>query len=327
QERFKDFQNIEYNVLDISKDPMEQGFEAEFYDHILASHVLHATPHIRSTLCNVRKLLHPRGRLLLQELMPTMRMFNYIMGVLPGWWLGQSDDRPDEPYISVQRWDRELQATGFSGVDAAVYDEDFPYQMNVNIVSSLAATSSKPKNVTLLCDHISSPIARQVETTFVRKGYRLDYCTINDLPRANQDIVSVLDLTTPFFDRISPDGLSAFQRFTGNLKSSGILWVSLSSQVGCRDPRYSQILGVARTIRSELLIDFATFEIDKVDEVAFEALTNVFAKFQRRFKEHEVDPDWEFALVEGVINIPRYHWVSVANELSVASEEEPLRKL
>ncbi|KAL8697589.1 MAG: hypothetical protein Q9201_007050 [Fulgogasparrea decipioides] len=300
KERFKNFQNIKYNVLDISKNPMEQGFQAESYDLILASNVLHATPHIHSTLCN---------------------------GILPGWWLGESDDRPDEPYISVQRWARELQAAGFSGMDAAVYDDDLPYQMNANIVSSIAATPSKPKSLTLLCDHSSSPITHQVETMFVRKGYRLDYCTINDLPRANQDIVSILDLTTPFFDRISPDDLSAFQRFTGNLKSSGMLWVSLSSQVGCRDPRYSQILGVARTIRSELLIDFATFEIDKADEVAFEALTNVFAKFQRRFKELEVDPDWEFAMVEGVINIPRYHWISVANELSVASEEELPRKL
>jgi Polyketide synthase dehydratase/Methyltransferase domain len=39
QERFKDFQNIHYAVLDISKDPIEQGFEAESYDLILASNV------------------------------------------------------------------------------------------------------------------------------------------------------------------------------------------------------------------------------------------------------------------------------------------------
>lgn len=39
KERFKDFQNIHYAVLDISKDPIEQGFEAESYDLILASNV------------------------------------------------------------------------------------------------------------------------------------------------------------------------------------------------------------------------------------------------------------------------------------------------
>lgn len=39
KERFKDFENIKYAVLDISKDPVEQGFEAESYDLILASNV------------------------------------------------------------------------------------------------------------------------------------------------------------------------------------------------------------------------------------------------------------------------------------------------
>lgn len=39
KERFKDSKNINYTVLDISKDPLEQGFEAQSYDLILASNV------------------------------------------------------------------------------------------------------------------------------------------------------------------------------------------------------------------------------------------------------------------------------------------------
>lgn len=39
KERFKDFHNIQYAVLDISKDPIDQGFEAESYDLILACNV------------------------------------------------------------------------------------------------------------------------------------------------------------------------------------------------------------------------------------------------------------------------------------------------
>ena len=39
KERFKDFPNIEYATLDISMDPISQGFEAESYDLILATNV------------------------------------------------------------------------------------------------------------------------------------------------------------------------------------------------------------------------------------------------------------------------------------------------
>ena len=39
KERFNEYQNIHYTVLDVSKDPIDQGFEAESYDLILASNV------------------------------------------------------------------------------------------------------------------------------------------------------------------------------------------------------------------------------------------------------------------------------------------------
>ena len=39
KERFKDYGNIEFSVLDISKDPLEQGFEEGSYDSILAANV------------------------------------------------------------------------------------------------------------------------------------------------------------------------------------------------------------------------------------------------------------------------------------------------
>ncbi len=39
RKRFKDYPNIHYAILDISKDPIEQGFKAESYDLILASNV------------------------------------------------------------------------------------------------------------------------------------------------------------------------------------------------------------------------------------------------------------------------------------------------
>lgn len=39
KDQFKDFEAIEYKVLDISKDPLDQGFEANSYDIIVASNV------------------------------------------------------------------------------------------------------------------------------------------------------------------------------------------------------------------------------------------------------------------------------------------------
>jgi acyl transferase domain-containing protein len=80
---------IEYKTLDISRDPVEQGYEANTYDLVVASNVLHATRSMRETMDHVRKLLKPGGRLLLVEVNRSTavvsRILGTIFGTLPGY--------------------------------------------------------------------------------------------------------------------------------------------------------------------------------------------------------------------------------------------------
>ncbi|KAI1562587.1 Polyketide synthase modules protein, partial [Pyrenophora tritici-repentis] len=134
KERFSSHAAIEYAVLDVTKDPAEQGFQLGSFDLIIAANVLHATPSLRTTLCNMRSLLSPRGRLFLEELNPEMMCVNYVMGFLSGWWLGALDDRVDQPFISPERWTKELLDAGFPKPEAIILDDDAPYQLNAGIV-------------------------------------------------------------------------------------------------------------------------------------------------------------------------------------------------
>jgi SAM-dependent methyltransferase len=86
RERFKNYPAIEFAVLDISQPPTKQGIEAESFDLVIASNVclldscpaeycadigrqiLHATPNIQETLRNVKSLLKPGGRVLIEEI-------------------------------------------------------------------------------------------------------------------------------------------------------------------------------------------------------------------------------------------------------------------
>lgn len=74
---------LKFEVLDVTKDPIEQGFEPQ-YDLVVASNVIHATPSIQETLVNVRKLLKPGGRMLLLEIHRNTNMVSTIFGSLPG---------------------------------------------------------------------------------------------------------------------------------------------------------------------------------------------------------------------------------------------------
>lgn len=56
-----------YKTLDITKNPVEQGFGENVYDLVLAANVLHATSDLVETLKNVRRLLKPGGYLVMME--------------------------------------------------------------------------------------------------------------------------------------------------------------------------------------------------------------------------------------------------------------------
>ena len=79
---------MSFKTLDIEGELVEQGFQADSYDLIIAANVLHATRSIENSLNNVRKLLKPGGKLALIEITTLVPYVNLIFGTLPGWWRG-----------------------------------------------------------------------------------------------------------------------------------------------------------------------------------------------------------------------------------------------
>lgn len=80
---------VKFKVLNIENDPVQQGFDCESYDLIVAANVLHATKNIEHTLANVHRLLKPGGNLILIEVTRPQAFHNVIFGILPGWWEGE----------------------------------------------------------------------------------------------------------------------------------------------------------------------------------------------------------------------------------------------
>lgn len=92
RERFKPWSSLlQYRILDIEKEPADQGFGTKEYDMIIAANVLHATSLLTNTMKNVHKMLKPGGKLILiEETVPALRRFPFA--TLPGWWLSKSQD-------------------------------------------------------------------------------------------------------------------------------------------------------------------------------------------------------------------------------------------
>ncbi|KAI0900051.1 fatty acid synthase S-acetyltransferase [Annulohypoxylon nitens] len=317
----KPFPNMEYATLDISKDLVEQEFEGRQYDLVIASNAIHITKNVQESLKNIKKLLRPDGRLLLQELCASSKWINYIFGSLPNWWYGTIDGRPDEPYFDVKGWESELLAAGFGRIDGTVLDSDEPLQLTATIIARPSKSSEASyKRVTMLYGKDESGTS-EIVNQLTKNGYEITSCKIDDTPPPGQDVISLLDINGPYFEGLDSARFESLRKFLHNLQDAGLLWITPLCQPGCADPRYAQVLGFARTMRSEMLIDFATCEVSDFNSSA-DKIAQVFDKFQRREDDDVLKPDFEYAIRQGTIQVGRLHPFALKDELLVSDSSD-----
>ncbi|ORY60122.1 putative polyketide synthase [Pseudomassariella vexata] len=321
KERFANAQGMEYSVLDISRDPVEQGFSPGTYDLIIGANVLHATPCLNTTLRNVHSLLNPNGRLFLEELCPDSMFMNYIMGYLQGWWLGADDGRVNEPWISPARWAPELHAAGFQELESVVLDSPKPFHLSAGLIVSPANQTSIVRKMALLCHSLDAPYVTEMRERL--EGLDVNVCIcIFGQPLPDCDTIALLDLKEPVLHNMSGDSFDIIKEYLKSHKQR-LFWVGQSSQIKCEDPRAAMVLGLARTARNEYSRDFFTIEVDNATSpsTVTEAVANIVRRHSIRPSSlNALDTDYEYAIVGGEILIPRFHWQTAACAIAEASE-------
>lgn len=216
------------------------------------------------------------------------------------------------------RWSEELLSAGFSSPDAIVYDDIKPYHLSANIIASPASEAILPNRVTLLSHSESGPGVHETRACFEDFGIAVDICLFGQVPLHCQDIISLLDLQEPILHSISEEAFSTFTKYLLALDAA-MLWVTQASQVNCKDPRAAMILGMARSVRNELSLDFFTIEVDSITPISMVAKA-IFGIVRRIHSpercDKEMDPDWEYAIVNSEIQVPRLHWEAMKHSIA-----------
>jgi SAM-dependent methyltransferase len=134
---------LNFLKLDICADIEQQGFLPGSHDLVIAADVIHATPDLALSLCNIRKLLKPTGSLALVELSScTPSMFPFA--TLPGWWYRSHEDGA---FVPEQEWQDLLVGSGFNGVEASL--KDHPEDHQHSIIWSRAKPTQADSHVSL----------------------------------------------------------------------------------------------------------------------------------------------------------------------------------
>jgi NADPH:quinone reductase-like Zn-dependent oxidoreductase/aryl carrier-like protein len=125
EQKFRDYPFVQFQTLDIEKDPLLQGYEPHSFDLILASDVLHATGDLRESLGNILRLLSFEGLLIFLEAEKAHPWLDLVFGLTEGWWRFRDFDlRPDHPLITRSAWKDTLEAVGFTDVMALSVSPD-----------------------------------------------------------------------------------------------------------------------------------------------------------------------------------------------------------
>lgn len=324
KERFQHYDNIEYRVLDVSKDPVDQGFELNSYDLIVGANVVHATPSLHQSITHLRSLLRPGGQLFLQELSPEAKWINYIWGYLSGWWLGHDDGRPEEPYVLPERWTNEFVAAGFEAPHTVVYDYDFPHHINASIIGKVAEETKPTSAMTILCIGQEEPNVQAMKARLEADGVEVAICLFGHDTTIRQDVICFLDQSSPMLHGMDQH---TFKQLFNHILStkSKIFWVTRSAQIGCEDPRYGMILGLARSARQEQNTKLFTIELDAKTPraTAVDRICEIVRASNKEAPE-DMELDWEYSIVDGVVHVPRMHWQTLAESVAQSADETAL---
>ena len=329
-----DTNGMSFKVLDIEKEPKDQGFAEGKYDLIVACNVLHATKFLDETIKNSRKLLRAGGYLVLMEITDVDWLrTGFMLSGMHGWWAGAEDGRPYTPIVNKDRWDGVFRRNGFSGIDTATPpSKSFMAPFSVMVTQAvdnqmelirkpLAAAPAQPLVEKLLIiggqESSTCDLAEEVETLvkpFSGSVSQID--SIEDLDTDNfaigTSVLCLTELDKPLFKGLTEERHHALQVLMD--QGRNILWVVKGAQG--ENPYSRMIFGLARCLVGERrnglflqLIDIAHDDEPDATMIA-ETLVRMHIADSWKKLDKPYDPLWtlerEMHASKGVLQIPRY---------------------
>jgi acyl transferase domain-containing protein/NADPH:quinone reductase-like Zn-dependent oxidoreductase/acyl carrier protein len=166
--KFSAYDFVDYQLLDLERSPITQGFSPHSFDLVIAANVLHATQNLHQTLTHIHQLLAIGGVVVLVEGTRPARWLDLIFGLTEGWWRFQDFAlRPHYPLISVIQWQQLFATCGFRDSNEILPTEPRPAALTQQAV--IVARSTRLVEHWLLLGDSIDP-AQAIQTSLQAQG-------------------------------------------------------------------------------------------------------------------------------------------------------------
>jgi acyl transferase domain-containing protein/SAM-dependent methyltransferase len=132
---------LRLGLLDVDRDPADQGYAAHAFDLVVAANVVHAAADVRRTLGWLRNRLAPGGLLMLVEVTEYLDWFDVSTALLEGWDRQSDDLRGDHPMLDPATWRVALLEAGFEDVAAFPAERSPAAAMGQHLIIARAPAS------------------------------------------------------------------------------------------------------------------------------------------------------------------------------------------
>jgi NADPH:quinone reductase-like Zn-dependent oxidoreductase/SAM-dependent methyltransferase len=336
KERFKQWSDImAFQTLDAETDAGVQGFEPESHDLIFAGNVIHATADLRKTLSNLRQLLKPGGKIILQEFTRAEFRAQIAFGQLPGWWLSMEKNRKLGPILSPPEWDVVLEESGFSGIDIEMPSSQIPefHYQSILVSSAVAENRSLQKTIVIVKDaskrlSLLGPITDCVSNRTSSEVIVADLAGLHEVDVANAGCISLLEIGESILQDLDEDAFTAIKTLLS--KCTKLLWITGDPVA---KPQLNMATGLLRTLRWEKeaaaanLVTFAISDPGPSEQDLAQALGRVYE--HQFLRASEDDANAEYMYQNGIVYANRFQPSQEGNNflLSKSSVPSPEKQL
>lgn len=343
-----------FKVLDLSKDPSDQGFEEGTYDLIIASMVLHATAPLEATMRNSRLLLKPGGYLVALEGQDLeVARLGVVFGCFPDWWTGAGEGRELSPFLDLVGWDELLLTTGFSGCDTATpeieslvrpftvfvtqaVDDRLSFLRDPLSLEPSTINNTRPTRDVVLIGGQTLVVSRLITQLKSLLGrYYTSVEVVKSLTEVSSahispstTLVSLTDLDHPLFQKLSSHVWEGLKE--GLMTSQRVFWITSGRRAS--NPHSNMILGLLRTlVREQPTLNTQLFDCEDTSELdarfVAEALLRFEAALDWQSEEDQANILWSLEAeivvnLSGQVMIPRLVMDQAMNDRYNSSRRE-----
>lgn len=175
----------------------------------------------------------------------------------------------------------------------------------------------------------SRALAQSVKAYFESNGTSVRVSQDRKVPTGADLVVSLLDLDgATETSAVHSLDASTFRPFVDSLCNftGSLLWLLPVVHAKCNNPFAAMMQGLARTIRIEHKTDITIVEVDNETTARGDFAKPIWAiseSLVRRRVGATFDPDFDYAIRDGVIQIPRMRWFTLQDPILVRKNTIP----